>query len=105
MYLLEVIRSELEQRVMAAVKSSVACDDPPASPGRRGRTLRPRGSSSVTTFGKGGAGGGLSAALLSNLCFVHSTDVMWKLLDQAMASYLVSPLHTLALLTPRSRPI
>jgi hypothetical protein len=28
---------------------------------------------------------------------------MWKLLDQAMASRLVSPLHTLALLTPRSQ--
>uniref|UniRef100_A0A0D9WF09 Mediator of RNA polymerase II transcription subunit 33A n=1 Tax=Leersia perrieri TaxID=77586 RepID=A0A0D9WF09_9ORYZ len=29
---------------------------------------------------------------------------MWKLLDQAMASRLVSPLHTLALLTPRVVP-
>uniref|UniRef100_A0A6V7QSZ3 Mediator of RNA polymerase II transcription subunit 33A n=1 Tax=Ananas comosus var. bracteatus TaxID=296719 RepID=A0A6V7QSZ3_ANACO len=46
----------------------------------------------------------LAAVLVSNLCFAHNTPSLWKLLDQAMASRLLSPLHTLALLTPRVIP-
>jgi hypothetical protein len=83
---------DLEGRLMSAVKASAARGEPP---------LLQAAEASATC---GGARGSLAAALVSNLCFAHNTGAMWKLLDQAMASRLVSPLHTLALLTSRSLP-
>ncbi|XP_078177877.1 mediator of RNA polymerase II transcription subunit 33A-like isoform X2 [Carex rostrata] len=43
----------------------------------------------------------LAEILVSNLCFSQHTPCLWKLLDQAMASRLVSPLQILALLTQK----
>ncbi|KAG8085140.1 hypothetical protein GUJ93_ZPchr0010g7690 [Zizania palustris] len=102
--------TDLDRRVMAVVKASAARGDPPP-PGRRGRALRPEASASASASASPGgeeggcrSGGALAEALVKNLCFVHNTGAMWKLLDQAMASRLISPLQTLALLTPRVVP-
>ncbi|XP_078160914.1 mediator of RNA polymerase II transcription subunit 33A-like isoform X1 [Carex rostrata] len=46
----------------------------------------------------------LAQILVSNLCFSQHTPSLWKLLDQAMASRLVDPLHILALLTQKVVP-
>jgi hypothetical protein len=91
---------DLESRLMSAVKASAARGDPPLLQAAEAARCAREASASDAT-----CGGSLAAALVSNLCFAHNTGAMWKLLDQAMASRLVSPLHTLALLTPRSQPI
>jgi hypothetical protein len=93
---------DLESRLMSAVKASAARGDPPLLQAAEAARCAREASASDATCG-GGARGSLAAALVSNLCFAHNTGAMWKLLDQAMASRLVSPLHTLALLTPRSQ--
>ncbi|KAJ3676638.1 hypothetical protein LUZ60_004050 [Juncus effusus] len=46
----------------------------------------------------------LAEILVSHLCFSQNTPSLWKLLDQAMASRLISPLQTLALLTQKVVP-
>uniref|UniRef100_A0A0E0DPQ7 Mediator of RNA polymerase II transcription subunit 33A n=1 Tax=Oryza meridionalis TaxID=40149 RepID=A0A0E0DPQ7_9ORYZ len=94
--------AELERRVMAAVKASAARGDPPLLQAAEAARCAREASSSISV--DGGAGGALAAALVSNLCFAHNTGAMWKVLDQAMASRLVSPLLALALLTPRVVP-
>ena len=86
---------DLEGRLMSAVKASAARGDPPLLQATEAARCAREASA---------CGGGLAAALVSNLCFAHNTGAMWKLLDQAMASRLVSPIQTLALLTPRSAP-
>jgi hypothetical protein len=87
--------AELERRVMAAVKASAERGDPPLlQAAEAARCIR-----EAPAFTPGGLA--LSQALVANLCFAHNTAAMWKLLDQAMLSRLVDPLHTLALLTPR----
>ncbi|CAM0957186.1 unnamed protein product [Alopecurus aequalis] len=91
--------SDLEGRLMSAVKASAARGDPPLLQAAEAARCAREASASGTT-----RGGGLAAALVSNLCFAHNTGAMWKLLDQAMASRLVSPIQTLALLTPRVVP-
>lgn len=91
--------ADLERRVMAAVKASAARGDPPllqaAEASRCAREAAASASASAS------CGLALAEALVANLCFAHNTGAMWKLLDQAMSSRLVHPLHTLALLTPR----
>ncbi|XP_044427996.1 mediator of RNA polymerase II transcription subunit 33B-like [Triticum aestivum] len=82
---------DVEDRLLSAVKASAALGDPPL--------LQAAEAARCASDG-----GGLAAALVANLCFAHNTGAMWKLLDEAMASRLVSPLHTLALLTPRVVP-
>ncbi|KAF0927619.1 hypothetical protein E2562_035227 [Oryza meyeriana var. granulata] len=90
---------------MAAVKASAARGDPPLlQAAEAARCAREASSSSSCGDGGAGAGGVLASALVANLCFAHNTGAMWKVLDQAMASRLVSPLQTLALLTPRVVP-
>jgi hypothetical protein len=89
--------SELERRVMAAVKASEARGDPPLL----------RAVEVARLVAGEGAGAGLPSAelagiLVSNLCFAHNSPSLWKLLDQAMSSRLLCPLHVLALLTARS---
>ncbi|CAA6654567.1 unnamed protein product [Spirodela intermedia] len=42
--------------------------------------------------------------IVGSLCFANNTPSLWKFLDQAIASGLLSPLHTLALLTSRVIP-
>ncbi|KAI0527566.1 hypothetical protein KFK09_003170 [Dendrobium nobile] len=55
-----------------------------------------------------GAGEGPSSELgqiiVSALCFENNTPSLWKLLDQAIAVRLLSPLHIIALLTARVIP-
>ena len=90
-----VTELELERRVMAAVKASAERGDPPLlQAAEAARCIREAPASAP-------GGLALSQALVTNLCFAHNTPAMWKLLDQAMLSRLVDPLHTLALLTPR----
>jgi hypothetical protein len=92
-----VTELELERRVMAAVKASAERGDPPLlQAAEAARCIREGPTASAP-----GGGLALSQALVTNLCFAHNTAAMWKLLDQAMLSRLVDPLHTLALLTPR----
>jgi hypothetical protein len=91
--------AELERRVMAAVKASEARGDPPLL----------RAVEVARLVAGEGAGAGLPSAelagiLVSNLCFAHNSPSLWKLLDQAMSSRLLCPLHVLALLTARYRP-
>uniref|UniRef100_A0A8R7UVI2 Mediator of RNA polymerase II transcription subunit 33A n=1 Tax=Triticum urartu TaxID=4572 RepID=A0A8R7UVI2_TRIUA len=88
----------LERRVMAAVKASEARGDPPL--------LRAVEISRLVA-GEPGAGvpsADLAGILVSNLCFAHNSPSLWKLLDQAMSSRLLCPLHVLALLTARVLP-
>jgi hypothetical protein len=90
-----VTELEVERRVMAAVKASAERGDPPLlQAAEAARCIREAPASAP-------GGLALSQALVANLCFAHNTAAMWKLLDQAMLSRLVDPLHTLALLTPR----
>ncbi|KAG8085126.1 hypothetical protein GUJ93_ZPchr0010g10160 [Zizania palustris] len=101
--------TDLERRVMAVVKASAARGDPPLlQAAEAARCAREASASASASPGgeEGGcrSGGALAEALVKNLCFVHNTGAMWKLLDQAMASRLISPLQTLALLTPRVVP-
>ena len=43
----------------------------------------------------------LGQVLVSHLCFAYNSSCMWKFLDHALSSRLVSPLHVLSLLTSR----
>uniref|UniRef100_A0ACD5WSK8 Uncharacterized protein n=1 Tax=Avena sativa TaxID=4498 RepID=A0ACD5WSK8_AVESA len=88
---------ELERRVMAAVKASEARGDPPLLRAVEVARL-------VAGEGAGLPSAELAGILVSNLCFAHNTASLWKLLDQAMSSRLLCPLHVLALLTARVLP-
>jgi len=90
--------AELERQVMAAVKASAARGDPPLLQAAEAARCAREAAASTS------CGLALAEALVANLCFAHNTGAMWKLLDQAMSSRLVHPLHTLALLTPRVVP-
>lgn len=86
--------TDLDRRVMAAVKAAEDRGDPPL--------LRAvEAARCVQERGLGLPNVELAHVLVSNLCFANNTPELWKLLDQAMASRLVSPIHALALLTPR----
>nr|XP_010921239.1 mediator of RNA polymerase II transcription subunit 33A isoform X2 [Elaeis guineensis] len=88
---------DLERRVMAAVKASEERGDPPlARAVEVGRCVQEKGLGFPSPE--------LGEVLVSNLCFSHNTPSLWKLLDQAVASRLIYPLHTLALLTHRVIP-
>jgi hypothetical protein len=78
---------------MAAAKASEARGDP---------LLLQAVDLARAVVGKGAAtpSADLAGILVSNLCFTHNSPSLWKLVGQAMASRLVSPLHVLALLTP-----
>ncbi|KAL6619463.1 hypothetical protein ACP70R_034602 [Stipagrostis hirtigluma subsp. patula] len=93
---------ELERRVMAAVNASAARGDPPLLQAAEAARCAREASGPAPTPAAGGLA--LAPALVANLCFAHNTAAMWKLLNQAMASRLVSPLHALALLTTRVVP-
>jgi hypothetical protein len=84
----------LEATVMAAVKASEARGDPPLL---RAVDLARAVAGECATV----PSADLAGILVSNLCFAHNSPSLWKLVGQAMASRLVSPLHVLALLTPR----
>lgn len=43
----------------------------------------------------------LGQVLVSHLCFAYNSSSMWKFLDHALSSRLLSPLHVLSLLTSR----
>ncbi|WOL04556.1 mediator of RNA polymerase II transcription subunit 33A-like [Canna indica] len=89
--------SDLERRVMSAVKMSEERGDPPL--------LRAvEAARCVQERGLGLPNPELAQVLVSNICFANNTSSLWKLLDQAMASRVVSPIHTLALLTSRVIP-
>lgn len=86
--------SDLEWRVMAAVKAAEERGDPPLL----------RAVEAARCFQECGLGipsTELARVLVSNLCFANNNPSLWKLLDQAMASRVVSPIHTIALLMPR----
>ncbi|XP_038988885.1 mediator of RNA polymerase II transcription subunit 33A-like isoform X2 [Phoenix dactylifera] len=88
---------DLERRVMEAVKASEERGDPPlARAVEVGRCVQEKGLGFPSPE--------LGHVLVSNLCFSHNMPSLWKLLDQAMASRLIAPLHALALLTPRVIP-
>lgn len=89
--------SDLEWRVMAAVKAAEERGDPPLL----------RAVEAARCFQECGLGipsTELARVLVSNLCFANNNPSLWKLLDQAMASRVVSPIHTIALLMPRVIP-
>ncbi|KAG1371452.1 mediator of RNA polymerase II transcription subunit 33A [Cocos nucifera] len=88
---------ELERRVMEVVKASEERGDPPlARAVEVGRCVQEKGLGFPSPE--------LGHVLVSNLCFSHNAPSFWKLLDQAMSSRLIAPLHTLALLTARVIP-
>ncbi|XP_072997248.1 mediator of RNA polymerase II transcription subunit 33A-like [Typha latifolia] len=88
---------DLERRVMAVVKASEARGDPLLLRAVEvGRCVQEKGLAIPNPE--------LASVLVSNLCFAHNTPSLWKLLDQTMASRLLSPLQTLALLSPRVIP-
>lgn len=89
--------SDLERRVMEAVMASEKRGDPPWL--CVAEVVRFCGSKGTSEAGFPNAD--LASILVSNLCFSHNTPSMWKLLEQAMATQLVYPLHVLALLTSR----
>ncbi|PKA61809.1 Mediator of RNA polymerase II transcription subunit 33A [Apostasia shenzhenica] len=90
-----VALADLERRVMAAVKASDESGEPPL--------IRVMEAACCA-----GAGAGpspeLGQVLVSSLCFGNNTPSLWKLLNQAIAVRLVSPLHIVALLTARVIP-
>ncbi|KAJ4807428.1 Mediator of RNA polymerase II transcription subunit 33A [Rhynchospora pubera] len=88
--------SDLERRVMATVTLSETRGDPPWLCASKVAQCCGSGTSEP-----GFPNADLALILMSNLCFSHNTPFMWKLLEQAMATQLVYPLHVLALLTPR----
>ncbi|KAL6865104.1 hypothetical protein ACP4OV_016255 [Aristida adscensionis] len=95
----------LERRVMEAVKASAARGDPPLLQAAEAARCAREACGAAAASSPAAAGAlALAPPLVSNLCFAHNTAAMWKLLDQAMASRLVFPLHTLALLTARVVP-
>ncbi|KAJ3684238.1 hypothetical protein LUZ61_013402 [Rhynchospora tenuis] len=92
---------DLERSVMATVTLSETRGDPPWL--CAAKVAQCCGSGSGTSE-PGFPNADLASILVSNLCFSHNTPSMWKLLEQAMATHLVYPLHVLALLTPRVIP-
>ncbi|RWW28261.1 hypothetical protein GW17_00007274 [Ensete ventricosum] len=88
------LEADLERRVMVAVKAAEERGDPPL--------LRAvEAARCVQERGLGLPNPELARVLVSNLCFANNNPSLWKLLDQTMASRVVSPIHVLALLTPR----
>ncbi|KAJ6790672.1 Uncharacterized protein M6B38_247475 [Iris pallida] len=85
----EATDADLEAAVMAAVKSS--------SPAAEVARLLQRKGEALPSLELGGV-------LVRNLCFENNGSALWKLLEYAMASGIVSPLHVLALLTARVIP-
>lgn len=83
------ISGELNQAVMAAVKAAEERGESPLIQA----VVKERGLELPSLD--------LGFALVSNLCFDHNGPSLWKLLEQAMASRAVFPLHVLALLTAR----
>ncbi|KAJ3684234.1 hypothetical protein LUZ61_013398 [Rhynchospora tenuis] len=88
--------SDLERRVMETVMTSETRGDPPWLCAAKVAQCCGSGTSE-----QGFPNADLASILVSNLCFSHNTPSMWKLLEQAMATHLVYPLHVLALLTSR----
>ncbi|KAJ4807422.1 Mediator of RNA polymerase II transcription subunit 33A [Rhynchospora pubera] len=91
--------SDLERTVMATVTLSETRGDPPWLCAAKVAQCCGSGTSEP-----GFPNADLASILVSNLCFSHNTPSLWKLLEQAMATQLVYPLHVLALLTPRVIP-
>lgn len=86
--------SSLDQLVASELKASAVHSEAPLLRALElSRRLHERGVSLPSP--------NLAEILVSNLCFSQHTPSLWKLLDQAMASRLVSPLQILALLTQR----
>uniref|UniRef100_A0A1D1Y8M9 GMP synthase [glutamine-hydrolyzing] n=2 Tax=Anthurium amnicola TaxID=1678845 RepID=A0A1D1Y8M9_9ARAE len=88
---------ELERTVLDVVKSSEERGDPPLVWAVEvGRCVQARGMELPSLE--------LGETVVGSLCFANNTPSLWKFLDQALASGLLSPLHTLALLTARVIP-
>lgn len=84
----------LERRVLEVVKASEERGDPPLVWALEvGRCVQERGLELPSLE--------LGDVVVGSLCFANNTPSLWKFLDQAIASGLLSPLHTLALLTSR----
>jgi hypothetical protein len=81
---------------MAAAKASEARGDP---------LLLQAVDLARAVAGKGAAtpSADLAGILVSNLCFTHNSPSLWKLVGQAMASRLVSPLHVHAMCRVQGR--
>ncbi|KAJ6812124.1 putative mediator of RNA polymerase II transcription subunit 33A [Iris pallida] len=84
---------ELVRTVMAAVKASEERGDPPLLRAMEASRCVPEEERLD-----------LASILVSNLCFSSNTPSLWKLLEQAVAARIVSPVLTLALLTARVIP-
>ncbi|PKU66907.1 mediator of RNA polymerase II transcription subunit 33A isoform X2 [Dendrobium catenatum] len=86
---------DLESRFMAAFKASEERGDVPLA----------RAMEVARCVGAGeGPNSELGQIIVSALCFENNTPSLWKLLDQAIAVRLLSPLHIIALLTARVIP-
>lgn len=89
--------SDFEQRVLATVKASLERRDPPLVWAlEMGRCIQETGLEVPNTE--------LGHVLVSNLCFSNNNPSLWKLIEQAISSRLLSPLQVLALLTSRVVP-
>ncbi|KAI9152792.1 hypothetical protein LWI28_001261 [Acer negundo] len=86
------IASRLEQRVIETVKR---CQERQESPVKWALELGKCTSSPAE----------LGQVLVTHLCFNNNHPSLWKFLDYALHSHLLSPLHILSLLTQRLIPI
>ena len=90
----EMDAAALEGKVLAVVKVSEARGDPPPVwVSAVERCVRESGLQLPCLE--------LGNALVETLCFANNTPSLWKFLDQAIISGLLSPLHILSLLTSR----
>ncbi|XP_058075235.1 mediator of RNA polymerase II transcription subunit 33A-like isoform X2 [Magnolia sinica] len=89
--------SDFQQRVLATVKSSQERKDPPL-------IWAMEVSKCIQETGLGLPNPELGQVLVSNLCFSNNNPTLWKFIEHAISSRLVSSLHILALLTSRVIP-
>lgn len=87
-------RMDLERTVLDVVNAAEERGDPPLVWAVEvGRCVQARGLELPSVE--------LGEVVVGSLCFANNRPSLWKFLDQAIASGLVSPLHALALLTTR----
>ncbi|CAM8961864.1 unnamed protein product [Rhodiola kirilowii] len=94
---MEAERGLFEQRVLETVKKCEVLKEPPL-------VWAMEMAKCVLSSGFQLPSAELGEALVSHLCFVHNEPSMWKFLENALASKLVSPLHVLSLLSARIVP-
>ncbi|KAL5974893.1 hypothetical protein ACLOJK_031567 [Asimina triloba] len=84
--------SDFQQRVLATVKSSQERKDPPL-------IWAMEVSKCVQETGLGLPNPELGQVLVSNLCFTNNNPMLWKFIEHAIGTRLLSSVHVLALLT------